>query len=153
MNDVLLDHLGIGLTRMRTKIRQGTSSKAKRAIEILTPLGLKKDTLGAKRSFNLTCYQVRFAAHFQTLGLGILEQEQPSTVTGPVVLFGDNQGSLALAQPPLPPTNHQGSHHVRISEHYVLERVAENEIDVRYIERVGVFETIMLFHPTYDSRL
>ncbi|SCV72172.1 BQ2448_4866 [Microbotryum intermedium] len=71
--------------------------------------------------------------------LSELLAELGAPVTGPVVLFGDNQGSLALAQHP---TNHQGSRHVRISEHYVRERVAENEIDVRYIETGNMFADI-----------
>ncbi|SCZ98792.1 BZ3500_MvSof-1268-A1-R1_Chr7-1g09273 [Microbotryum saponariae] len=62
--------------------------------------------------------------------LSELLAELGAPVSGPVVLYGDNQGSLALAQHP---TNHQGSRHVRISEHYVRERVAEKEIEVRYI--------------------
>ncbi|SGY56983.1 BQ5605_C006g04205 [Microbotryum silenes-dioicae] len=60
-------------------------------------------------------------------------------VPGPVVLYGDNQGSLALAQHP---TNHQGSRHVRISEHYVRKRVAEKEIEVRYIATGNMFADI-----------
>ncbi|SCZ96106.1 BZ3500_MvSof-1268-A1-R1_Chr8-1g10009 [Microbotryum saponariae] len=62
--------------------------------------------------------------------LSELLAELGAPVSGPVVLYGDNQGSLALAQHP---TNHQGSRHVRISEHYVRERVAEKEIEVRCI--------------------
>ncbi|SCZ99435.1 BZ3500_MvSof-1268-A1-R1_Chr3-1g06010 [Microbotryum saponariae] len=62
--------------------------------------------------------------------LSELLAELGAPVSGPVVLYGDNQGSLALAQHP---TNHQGSRHVRISEHYVRERVAEKDIEVRYI--------------------
>ncbi|SCZ96664.1 BZ3500_MvSof-1268-A1-R1_Chr4-4g07530 [Microbotryum saponariae] len=62
--------------------------------------------------------------------LSELLAELGAPVSGPVVLYGDNQGSLALAQHP---TNHQGSRHVRISEHCVRERVAEKEIEVRYI--------------------
>ncbi|SGZ31712.1 BQ5605_C045g12237 [Microbotryum silenes-dioicae] len=60
-------------------------------------------------------------------------------VPGPVVIYGNNQGSLALAQHP---TNHQGSRHVRISEHYVRERVAEKEIDVVYIATADMFADI-----------
>ncbi|SGY47831.1 BQ5605_C001g00579 [Microbotryum silenes-dioicae] len=60
-------------------------------------------------------------------------------VPGPVVIYGDNQGALALAQHP---TNHQGSRHVRISEHYVRERVAEKEIDVVYIATAHMFADI-----------
>ncbi|SGY35039.1 BQ5605_C002g01719 [Microbotryum silenes-dioicae] len=60
-------------------------------------------------------------------------------VPGPVVLYGDNQGSLALAQHP---TNHQGSRHVCISEHYVRKRVAEKEIKVRYIATGDMFADI-----------
>ncbi|SGY28317.1 BQ5605_C080g12972 [Microbotryum silenes-dioicae] len=60
-------------------------------------------------------------------------------VPGPVVIYGDNQGALALAQHP---TNHQGSRHVRISEHYVRERVAEKEIDVVYIATADMFADI-----------
>ncbi|SGY14895.1 BQ5605_C013g07155 [Microbotryum silenes-dioicae] len=60
-------------------------------------------------------------------------------VPGPVVIYGDNQGSLALAQHP---TNHQGSRHVRISEHYVRERVAEKEIDIVYIATADMFADI-----------
>ncbi|SGZ06990.1 BQ5605_C031g10985 [Microbotryum silenes-dioicae] len=60
-------------------------------------------------------------------------------VPGPVVIYGDNQGALALAQHP---TNHQGSRHVRISEHYVRERVAEKEIDVVYIATADMFANI-----------
>ncbi|SGY43790.1 BQ5605_C001g00061 [Microbotryum silenes-dioicae] len=58
--------------------------------------------------------------------LSELLSELGAPVPGPVVLYGDNQGSLALAQHP---TNHQGSRHVRISEHYVRKRVAEKEIE------------------------
>ncbi|SGY62767.1 BQ5605_C007g04732 [Microbotryum silenes-dioicae] len=65
--------------------------------------------------------------------------ELGAPVPGPVVLYGDNQGSLALAQHP---TNHQGSRHVRISEHYVRERVAEKEIEVRYIATGDMFADI-----------
>ncbi|SCZ99736.1 BZ3501_MvSof-1269-A2-R1_Chr12-2g03438 [Microbotryum saponariae] len=65
--------------------------------------------------------------------------ELGAPVSGPVVLYGDNQGSLALAQHP---TNHQGSRHVRISEHYVRERVAEKEIEVRYIDTGNMFANI-----------
>ncbi|SGY45109.1 BQ5605_C001g00247 [Microbotryum silenes-dioicae] len=61
--------------------------------------------------------------------LSELLSELGAPVPGPIVLYGDNQGSLALAQHP---TNHQGSRHVRISEHYVRERVAEKEIEVRH---------------------
>ncbi|SGZ30521.1 BQ5605_C048g12393 [Microbotryum silenes-dioicae] len=60
-------------------------------------------------------------------------------VPGPVVIYGDNQGSLALAQHP---TNHQGSRHVRISEHYVRKRVAKKEIDVVYIATADMFADI-----------
>ncbi|SGZ29090.1 BQ5605_C058g12700 [Microbotryum silenes-dioicae] len=60
-------------------------------------------------------------------------------VPGPVVIYGDNQGSLALAQHP---TNHQGSRHVRISEHYVRERVTKKEIDVVYIATADMFADI-----------
>ncbi|SGY14501.1 BQ5605_C010g06207 [Microbotryum silenes-dioicae] len=41
-----------------------------------------------------------------------------------------------------PYTNHQGSRHVRISEHYVRERVAEKEIDVVYIATADMFADI-----------
>ncbi|SGY70301.1 BQ5605_C004g03135 [Microbotryum silenes-dioicae] len=60
-------------------------------------------------------------------------------VLGPVVIYGDNQGSLALAQHP---TNHHGSRHVRISKHYVRKRVAEKEIDVVYIATADMFANI-----------
>ncbi|SGY81045.1 BQ5605_C009g05446 [Microbotryum silenes-dioicae] len=65
--------------------------------------------------------------------------ELGAPVPGPVVLYGDNQGSLALAQHP---TNHQGSRHVCISEHYVRKRVAEKEIEVRYIATGDMFADI-----------
>ncbi|SGY79254.1 BQ5605_C008g05088 [Microbotryum silenes-dioicae] len=71
--------------------------------------------------------------------LSELLSELGAPVPGPVVLYGDNQGSLALAQHP---TNHQGSRHVRISEHYVRERVAEKEIEVRYIATGDMFADI-----------
>ncbi|SCZ99308.1 BZ3500_MvSof-1268-A1-R1_Chr7-2g09478 [Microbotryum saponariae] len=71
--------------------------------------------------------------------LSELLAELGAPVSGPVVLYGDNQGSLALAQHP---TNHQGSRHVRISEHYVRERVAEKEIEVRYIATGDMFADI-----------
>ncbi|SGY55017.1 BQ5605_C006g03949 [Microbotryum silenes-dioicae] len=60
-------------------------------------------------------------------------------VPGPVVIYGNNQGSLALAQHP---TNHQGSRHVRISKHYVRKRVAEKEIDIVYIATADMFANI-----------
>ncbi|SGY26768.1 BQ5605_C018g08780 [Microbotryum silenes-dioicae] len=62
-------------------------------------------------------YASRDAIHLSELG---------APVPGSVMLYGDNQGSLALAQHP---TNHQGSRHVCISEHYVRKRVAEKEIE------------------------
>ncbi|SGY23218.1 BQ5605_C019g08915 [Microbotryum silenes-dioicae] len=49
----------------------------------------------------------------------------PSPLPTQIVLYGDNQGSLALAQHP---TNHQRSRHVRILEHNVRERVAEGSL-------------------------
>ncbi|SGY41683.1 BQ5605_C003g02540 [Microbotryum silenes-dioicae] len=71
--------------------------------------------------------------------LSKLLAELGAPVSGPVVLYGDNQGSPALAQHP---TDHQGSRHVRISEHYVCERVVEKEIEVRYIDTGNVFADI-----------
>ncbi|SGZ34809.1 BQ5605_C075g12922 [Microbotryum silenes-dioicae] len=71
--------------------------------------------------------------------LSELLAELGAPVSGPVVLYGNNQGSLALAQHP---TNYQGSRHVRISEHYVRERVAEKEIEVRYIDTGNMFADI-----------
>ncbi|SGZ05209.1 BQ5605_C032g11115 [Microbotryum silenes-dioicae] len=98
----------------------------------------KREHRVAKSTTNAEYLSLLYASG-DAIHLSELLSELGAPVPGPVVLYGDNQGLLALAQHP---TNHQGSRHVRISEHYVRERVAEKEIKVRYIATGNMFADI-----------
>ena len=46
------------------------------------------------------------------------------------MIHGDNQGSLELAQNPI---NHQKSKHIDIKHHFIREKCAGGEIELKYI--------------------
>jgi hypothetical protein len=55
----------------------------------------------------------------------------PSNVKlGATVIYGDNQGAIAMAKNP---TQHAKSKHIGIQHHFVRERVALGEIEMKYI--------------------
>ena len=48
---------------------------------------------------------------------------------GPITIFGDNQGSIAMAKNPV---NHKASKHISIRHHFVRERVDSKEVQLQY---------------------
>ena len=53
-------------------------------------------------------------------------QKEPSAT----IIFGDNQGAIALAKNP---QFHSRTKHIAIQHHFVRERQANGEVDLRYI--------------------
>jgi hypothetical protein len=49
---------------------------------------------------------------------------------GPVVLYVDNQGAIALAKNPV---HHQRSKHIDIKYHFIREKLQSNVVDVKYV--------------------
>ena len=49
---------------------------------------------------------------------------------GPTILFGDNQGAIALTKNP---ETHQRSKHIDIRYHYIRDLVKEKEIEMTYV--------------------
>jgi hypothetical protein len=48
----------------------------------------------------------------------------------PVLIYGDNQGSLAMAQNP---TMHQTAKHISIKQHFIREKVSAGDVRLEYI--------------------
>ena len=62
---------------------------------------------------------------------GLLEQIQQSNDGSlPMVIYGDNQGAIALAKNP---QFHARTKHIDVQQHFVREKVAEGKIDLAYI--------------------
>jgi hypothetical protein len=53
-----------------------------------------------------------------------------STKSSAVLIYGDNQGALAMAQNP---TMHHKSKHIDIKQHFIREKVADGEVQLQYL--------------------
>lgn len=71
--------------------------------------------------------------------------------TGPIQLWGDNQGANAAAAKPV---FGRRMHHLRLSEHAIRERIAERLVKVNYIstkDMVADTLTKPLGRPKFDA--
>ena len=59
--------------------------------------------------------------------LGQITRDKPSK---PVVIYGDNQGAIALAKNP---QFYGRTKHIDIAHHFVREKVADGSVDLRYV--------------------
>ena len=59
--------------------------------------------------------------------LAQIKRDKPSK---PVVIYGDNQGAIALAKNP---QFHGRTKHIDIAHHFVREKVADRSVDLRYV--------------------
>ena len=50
--------------------------------------------------------------------------------TSPVLVYGDNQSSIAISKNPI---NHSAMKHVHVKHHFVREKVEDGDIELRYI--------------------
>ncbi|OBS17106.1 hypothetical protein FPOA_12383 [Fusarium poae] len=78
-------------------------------------------------------YMVQTQATKEAIWLRRLFEElmAPSNVKlGATIIFGDNQGAIAMAKNP---TQHAKSKHIGIQHHFVREQVALGEIELQYI--------------------
>jgi hypothetical protein len=74
-------------------------------------------------------YMALSEAAREVMWLRNLYEELGFRQTRPTVLYGDNQGALALA---VNPQFHKRSKHFKTKIHYVRERVAEQKIETKY---------------------
>ena len=63
----------------------------------------------------------------QSLLSQLLKDEEEPTAT---VIFGDNQGAIALAKNP---QFHSRTKHIAIQHHFVREKQAEGKVDLQYV--------------------
>jgi len=50
--------------------------------------------------------------------------------TGPITIFADNQGSMALAKNP---EFHSRTKHISIQQHFIREKVEADEVQLKYL--------------------
>jgi hypothetical protein len=61
---------------------------------------------------------------------GFLKQVHPDLDGGATIIYGDNQGAIALAKNP---QFHARTKHIDIQHHFVREKVAEGRIQLKYV--------------------
>jgi hypothetical protein len=61
---------------------------------------------------------------------GFLKQIHPDLDGGATIIYGDNQGAIALAKNP---QFHARTKHIDIQHHFVREKVAEGRIQLKYV--------------------
>ena len=61
---------------------------------------------------------------------GLLNQIRPNMGLQTVIIFGDNQGAIALAKNPL---HHSRVKHIDIQYHWVRAQIADENVDLKYV--------------------
>jgi hypothetical protein len=75
-------------------------------------------------------YMALTATAQEAMSLRTLCGELGINVADPVLIYGDNQGALAMA---LNPTMHHKSKHIDIKQHFIREKVADGDVQLQYI--------------------